>query len=520
MSERRTMDRRMFLRGAAGFSLALPFLPSLLPRAAAAPPAKPKRYVHFCTQHGGVWGANMFPRDAILTDKRSYAGHDIRRGKLALTTSGSKATLVDGVGGAIDTAVLSAASSKLSAKIVEKMNVLRGIDITFYIGHHTGGHLGNYARNDANGDDGKKMQSQPRQTVDQVLAWSKSFYDDLTSIKKRVMIVGNRISYNFADPEKRAGAIEENTGTRSSLALFDEIFVPPDAGGPKRAPIVDRVLADYKRMRDGDRRLSTDDRRRLDEHMQRLSELQRRLTVTASCGGVTKPSKGSSTVASSSGYDLDPARQGEFYDLMNDVFVAAFICGTSRIAVVNAGETFSTYKGDWHQDVAHKCATAAMQPTLASAHQRFFETVWLDLVNKLDAVDMGDGTTLLDATLVAWTQESGNYTHDAQSIPIVTAGGAGGAIATGGYCDYRNLAKVVSPGDNPAEKKWIGLTYEQWLTTVLTTMGATTAEIEAAAYGRKGVTFNTTQWMPFKDGEIYPASVLERMGEGLPFLTG
>lgn len=518
MTEKRNMDRRMFLRGAAGFTLALPFLPSLLPRASAAPPTKPKRFVQFCTHHGGVWGANMFPGDAVLTEKRAYAGHEIRRGDLVRTLKSGKALLVDGAGGAVDTAVLSASPEALTAAIVKKMNVLRGLDITFYIGHHTGGHLGNYARNDGNGDDGKKMQSQPRQTIDQVLAWSKSFYDDLTSIKKRVMLVGNRISYNFADPAARTGAIEEVTGTRNSLTLFDEIFVPPDAGGPKRAPIVDRVLADYKRMREGDRRLSTDDKKRLDEHMQRLSELQRRLTVTASCGGVSRPGKGSSAVTAGSGYDLDPARQAEFYGLMNDVIVAAFICGTSRIAAINAGETFSTFKGDWHQDVAHKCATAAQQPTLARAHQWFFEKVWLDLVNKLDAVDLGDGTKLLDSTLCSWTQESGNYTHDAQSVPIVTAGGAGGAVKTGSYCDYRNLAKVVTPGDNPTEKKWIGLTYEQWLTTVLSSMGATAAETEAAGYGNKGVTFATTQWMPFKDGEIYPKTVFDRMGEGLPFL--
>lgn len=49
-------------------------------------------------------------------------------------------------------------------------------------------------------------------------------------------------------------------------------------------------------------------------------------------------------------------------------------------------------------------------------------------------------------------------------------------------------------------------------------MGATTAETEAAGYGNKGVTFATTQSMQFKDGEIYPKTVFDRMGEGLPFL--
>ena len=52
---------------------------------------------------------------------------------------------------------------------------------------------------------------------------------------------------------------------------------------------------------------------------------------------------------------------------------------------------------------------------------------------------MASGGTLLDHSLVAWGQESGNVTHFAFSMPVITAGAAGGAIKTGSYCDYRNL---------------------------------------------------------------------------------
>ena len=33
-------------------------------------------------------------------------------------------------------------------RVLGKMTVMRGFDIPFYIGHHTGGHLGNFARKD------------------------------------------------------------------------------------------------------------------------------------------------------------------------------------------------------------------------------------------------------------------------------------------------------------------------------------------------------------------------------------
>ncbi len=518
MSKVTVHSRRMFLRGACGAALAIPFLPSLVsPGAAkAGPTPTPKRFVQLCTHHGGIWAPNMFPSDAVLTEKRAYGGHEIRRGDLRRELRAGRATLVEGAAGDLEQAVLSADPAALTDRIASKMNVIRGLDITFYIGHHTGGHLGNYARNDGNGGDGKAMQEKPRQTLDQLMAWSPSFYPDLGSIKERSMIVGSRVSYGWSDPASRSGTIQEVSGAGSSKALFDRIFVPPDDGGPKRPPIVDRVLASYKSLRSSDRRLSSADRTRLDEHVQRLSELSRKLATTASCGSVTPPTKDSSSLRGGD-YSVNPAEQAEHWSLFADVIVAAFVCGTSRIAVLNVPETFSDFKGDWHQDVAHKCALAVQQKTLAAAHQRFFERVFLDLVNKLD-VDDGTGASMLEDTLVAWTQESCNYTHDGQSIPIVTAGSAGASFRTGSYCDYRNLAKKVNVAENPAEPKFIGHTFESWFSTVLRGMGLTTAEIEAAGYGKNGVTFNTTQWMPFEEGEIYPASVFGVMGDPLPWL--
>jgi hypothetical protein len=72
--------------------------------------------------------------------------------------------------------------------------------------------------------------------------------------------------------------------------------------------------------------------------------------------------------------------------------------------------------------------------------------VFLDLVAKLDAVPNGDGTTLLDDGLVQWTQESGAFTHDSISNPVILAGGAGGSLSTGSYLDYRNLGAVANDG--------------------------------------------------------------------------
>ena len=82
---KRSMNRRMFLRGASGAVMAIPFLPSLTTKAFAQDGPQPqvgKNFLAICSDHGDVWGANQYPSDAILTQTLAYAGRDVRYGLL------------------------------------------------------------------------------------------------------------------------------------------------------------------------------------------------------------------------------------------------------------------------------------------------------------------------------------------------------------------------------------------------------------------------------------------------------
>jgi hypothetical protein len=509
---RTRISRRQVLRGAAGFTLALPLLPSLLPRQASAGGAGPgrRRFVALCTEHGGVWGASMFPGDGSLTDDQAYAGRTIRRGDLVATAQGDDAVL---------SPVLRAPSAALTPALVAKLNVLRGLDHTFYIGHHRGGHLGNYAENDGNGSDGQVVQAYPRPTIDQVLAWSEHFYPDLSSILERSLIVGEKISWGWSSPATQSGAVQQLPPEWSSLALFHRIFVPEEDLASPRPPVVDRVMESYLSLRQSDRRLSAGDRQRLDEHLERLDELQRRLEVTVSCGDVPVPRADSQAEWGSSSYGFDPAAHGRFWQLFNDVIVAAFMCDTSRIAVMRITDTFSDYAGDWHNDIAHEAHTpdGGAQAVLAAAHQRFFEDVFVDLAAKLDAVTETEGTAL-DSTLLQWTQESGCVTHDPIELPVVTAGSAGGFFKTGQYVDYRNLQKQAhTPSADNAVTSHTGLIYNQWLGTVLQSMGLEPSEYEDGVNGGYGKTMMSTEswWAGYQS---YGSDETSVMGEVLPLL--
>src|SRR5262245_7919006 len=90
-------SRRQFLRGAGGFTLALPILDSLFrgkASAGEAPYAEHPRFVCMTTQHGGVWGANMFPGDAAASSSLNlYPGFTGHFGALTAAQNGSTASI-------------------------------------------------------------------------------------------------------------------------------------------------------------------------------------------------------------------------------------------------------------------------------------------------------------------------------------------------------------------------------------------------------------------------------------------
>jgi hypothetical protein len=493
-----TINRRQFLVGAGGFTLALPFLGSLVTSRTKAgePPYTPNpRFVCFTSNHGGIWFPNMYPSDATLTESGSiFSDHAYRHGALALETRDGRAFL---------SPVLSASTDRLTSSLVEKMMVVRGCDITFYINHHTGGYLGNFARNDTEGSLG--LEYIP--TIDQIMAWSPTFYPDVAGIRVRSMHVGNGISWGFSNPSAGTGSVQAMPGSQSSADLFSRIFTPgetPTTETPEvtRTPVVDRVYEHYDSVRNGvfgdASRLSAEDKRRLDDHMDRLAELERRV----GSGG-----SGAGPVAALCTADLTPARSVDIYDpgvqyetrnvdasiayyqTYNDVIAAAFICGSSRIATVAIAEHLSTDARSWHTDVAHRGhiqpgsqnpGEELPQTTLLNAQQKLFEHIFLDLAQKLD-VEEANGITFLENSLLMWTQESSNITHNSESMPIVTAGSAGGWFQTGRFYDYRNVDNRVLADEGgyvPAEDRRPGLTYNQWLANVLQSMNVPPAQYE------------------------------------------
>jgi hypothetical protein len=523
----RLIGRRHFLRGAGGVALALPFLPSLLTSNDAEAQdvvGSAKCFVHFRTPHGGVATSDMWPADAALTETLEYT-HAIRRGALVAEARGADAVI---------TPVLTAAASVLTPAIVAKMNLLRGLDIAERMDHNFGGALGYF-------DFNKGRPADPRATIDQVMAHSPAFYPSVATVRRRSVAIAHAGSssgsYGYVTPGVRSSGVAGGSvgGTESSQGLFATLLdgVSSEMPSPSRPPVVDQILESYRRLRNGTRRLSREDRVRVDQHIDAVAELERRLSTGLSAGCVVPPPPSTDNI------DLRPMdgeveRNVEFFTLLNEVLAVALNCGATRIATFsidenNQGLTFTSRAAlgeDWHNNVAHQASgDEAARALVRDSNRVFFSRVYLDLVARLDRFADGAGGTLLDHCLVAWGQESGNVTHWPFSMPVVTAGSAGGAMRTGSYCDYRNLDRRWG-GDSStrdeSEFMWTGLVYNQWLTSALTAMGVPRdewAEDTHPGYGARGSWPSDFYGFMPRPSAHYTDAIWARTGEMLPFLT-
>jgi hypothetical protein len=505
-------SRRMFLRGAAGAVLAIPFLGSIAPKeSSAGSVGKARRFVAFGTSHGGVRSTNMLPAQSTLTDTLSYAGQNVRRGDLVLDVALGKASL---------SPVISGASTVLTQSLASKMNLLRGLDVARYIAHNSGSHLGNVTSSTL-----PTQEPLVRPTIDQILAYSDAFYPSVPKLRSMNVAASNSISVGRQNPTDIDSPLQTTPGSDSVFDLFNAVYTPPDPREIKRPPVVDSVLADYKRIRNG-KRISQADRDRLDAHIARLDDLDASLNAVQSCGLVKPPSE--EPIGPYHGdYFTNPDTQAKFINAYADVMLVALSCDTCRIGTISA-EVLMDYAGpdEWHNDIAHRAdQTTPLDPFpnvnaqeyIRDSSQQFFERIYLRFISQLDAIDDGDGQTLLDSSLVAWTQEAGIRTHDNLDLMIVLAGSGAGTMKTGNFCDYRDLTgpKMYEASNDESH---VGLMLMQYHGSLLQAMGLDPASYEEGEYGGYGPMVHNQGdfwWFP---PEPWTEQVKHAAHDFLPFL--
>jgi hypothetical protein len=221
----------------------------------------------------------------------------------------------------------------------------------------------------------------------------------------------------------------------SPAAVFDRLFAgyDPDATEAEiakrqlyRTSVLDGVVGEATSLHP---KLGKTDQQKLDEYLTSVRELEQRIAGGANvCRPGDRP-----------GSSLDfPGRSRA----MADLIAIAFECDLTRVVTFmlgNAGaNTVHSQIGvaEAHHELSHHQGVQYNLDRLTEINTwEMGELAYL--LGKLAAIDDGDGMTALDNSIVYCSSEiEDGDAHRHTNLPVVVAGGAGGAIATGVHRRY------------------------------------------------------------------------------------
>jgi hypothetical protein len=501
MSKPSPLSRRMFLRAASGAALGIPLLESLLPRGAQAQTASPAvRFIAMRSYSGQVaklWYPTSTPagyqlRDAVFSDPDKKDGTTYLPTRLG-TTRHSIARLSDFAGPAGISSVLGPALNPY----VNKLNLLRGLDMMQTAGHNGGATFGNYAESTQQAL--RSLSQMP--TIDRVMAYSPKLYPTAPTLRALDLGTGSPSSFSFTDYGIRGGAVEQVSFLLDPKQAWDKAFGafmgPAQPMANPNASLMNAIHGDYARLSQH-RRISAADKALLERHMTFLDEIERKLQILP-------PSACTAPAAPRSIPNYYPWDQissvADFNDtvrLMAEVAVAAIKCDVTRVVTFDVQKALTdvsgTWKasyhnsgdvqGDWHQ-FAHDLETDPNSRANFLAISKWIcNTVFAKFCELLD-VEEANGKTYLDNSLICWGNELG-YSHYNTDMMTLLAGGAGGRLKTGNYIDYIDWNHSYANPINAWGVLIPGLPHNRLLVTLLQAMGLSPADYERdgiAGYG-------------------------------------
>ena len=207
----------------------------------------------------------------------------------------------------------------------------------------------------------------------------------------------------------------------------------------KRAGLLDSMTEEISRL---NKRLGPADRARVAQYLESIREVERRIKKAESEGkdGAIP--------------DLDrpvgvPASYAEHARLMFDLQVLALRADVTRVITFQlARETSNrTYPetgvSDPHHPLTHHGNDPEKIARMARIN-RFHVSLFAEFLTKLQGVPEGEGT-LLDHVLYLYGSGMGNpNVHDHMNLPILVAGGAGGAMAGGRHVRYEKPTPLAN----------------------------------------------------------------------------
>jgi hypothetical protein len=237
---------------------------------------------------------------------------------------------------------------------------------------------------------------------------------------------------HFAGPKQPIPA-EDDPNAMYKL-LFGGMALP--AGGAERLRAERKSVLDFVTGRLGALRtqVSATDRVKLDKHEEAVRAMERGLDgVNKTCGtGMISPLM---TKAAAMADQNFPA----VIKLQTDLAVTALQCGATKVATLQISNTDSQVKipGVSTTRTVHDAMHGGTTPERVDIN-RFFAKQLAYVLERMQAVDVGGGRTLLDNTLVVMGTEMAVGGHWNDPVPFFLAGAGGTDLKMGRYVNLAN----------------------------------------------------------------------------------
>jgi hypothetical protein len=436
------ISRRTMLRG-MGAAMALPFLDAMMPvkRAAAATVGKAPVRMACIYFPNGVWQESWIPKATGMAYETPYSLEPLNRHRAHIN-------VLSGLD--------KAASRMGDGHYAKTANFLTGEPVMKTTG---------------------KNISAGGISMDQLAAERLGHMTPIPSLELGIEPVISGIDSNVGYTRLYGSYISWRSPTVpvakeiNPRFVYERLFGDKDANGnetrgkmsfDQKQSILDLVLDDSHRLRN---RLGRDDQVKIDEYLESIRAVERRIEFAQ------KPDPRDWQPETSP--ELSPPAPGvpgdfrEHITLMMDLMVLAFQTDSTRVqsfmfANDVSGRNFSFLPGvsGGHHDMSHHEDKEDKIKQYTEIN-RWHNEQLAYLLDKMRAIPEGEGNLLDNSMILFGSSMSDGNLHNPNNLPILLAGGGGGALKTG--------AHIASPKETPLCNLYL---------TMLNAMG-----VEAESFG-------------------------------------
>ena len=212
---------------------------------------------------------------------------------------------------------------------------------------------------------------------------------------------------------------------------FDSLFKDSASRGDQS--VLDAVMEDAKDLRRG---VSGRDRQKLDEYLDSVREVEQRIENAGNRGEIQgwRPTLAAPNIPRPP--DGIPQDIAEHMRLMSDILVLAFQTDTTRICTLKLNNDHSAlrFPNLGIDYMIHHLLSHTDNDDWLKVNQFFVEQLAY-IARKLDSIQEGERTAL-DNSMILFCSSMLHGNHDANQLPVVLLGGAGGRIKGGRVLDY------------------------------------------------------------------------------------